>query len=140
MIFEVETDGGEDAEYVFREAVKTFYEQLSIFNRELALTTTSSVVVADANDDDLKKLLVSIDDLNFSARSHNCLTRSYIKYLGDLVLMSEKELSDIKNLGKKSLDEIKDKMEELGYPVNSVLPDELATQLKAKLAQLKDKV
>ncbi len=140
LIFEVETDGGEDAEYVFREAVKTFYEQLSIFNRELALTTTSSVVVADANDDDLKKLLVSIDDLNFSARSHNCLTRSYIKYLGDLVLMSEKELSDIKNLGKKSLDEIKDKMEELGYPVNSVLPDELATQLKAKLAQLKDKV
>lgn len=140
LIFEIETDGGEDAEYVFREAVKTFYEQLSIFNRELALTSTSSAVIVDANDDDLKKLLVSIDDLNFSARSHNCLTRSYIKYLGDLVLMSEKELSDIKNLGKKSLDEIKDKMEELGYPVNSVLPDELATQLKAKLAQLKDKV
>lgn len=141
LIFEVETDGGEDAEYVFREAVKTFYEQLSIFNRELALASSQAAsTVVDSGDDELKKLLVSVDDLNFSARSHNCLTRSYIKYLGDLVLMSEKELSDIKNLGKKSLDEIKDKMEELGYPVNTSLSDEIATQLKAKLAQLKDKV
>lgn len=140
LIFEVETDGGEDAEYVFREAVKTLYEQLSIFNKELVLSNSAQATVADGSDEELKKLLVSIDDLNFSARSHNCLTRSYIKFLGDLVLMSEKELSDIKNLGKKSLDEIKDKMEELGYPVNNELPEELANQLKAKLAQLKDKV
>jgi len=141
LIFEVETDGGEDAEYVFREAVKNLYDQLSIFNKELALANTSQQTVVEGGaDDELKKLLVSIDDLNLSARSHNCLTRSYIKFLGDLVLMSEKELSDIKNLGKKSLDEIKDKMEELGYPVNVQLSDEIATQLKAKLVQLKDKV
>jgi DNA-directed RNA polymerase subunit alpha len=141
LIFEIETDGAEDAEYVFREAVRTFYGQLSIFNKELVLANSTQSVATDAGgDDELKRLLVSIDDLNFSARSHNCLTRSYIKYLGDLVLMSEKELSGIKNLGKKSLDEIKDKMEELGYPVNSELPEELANQLKVKLAQLKDKV
>jgi len=143
LIFEIETDGQEDAEYIFREAVKTMYDQLSIFNKELAIvnaSTSSSAPVKGEKDDEFKKLLVSIDDLNLSARSHNCLTRSYIKYLGDLVLMSEKELSDIKNLGKKSLDEIKDKMDELGYPVGTSLPEETATQLKAKLVHLKDKV
>ena len=77
--------------------------------------------------------------MNLSARSHNCLTRGYVKYLGDLVLMSEKELSEVRNLGKKSLDEIKEKMEEMGYPVGTVLPEELLSALKTKLAQLKDK-
>ena len=77
--------------------------------------------------------------MNLSARSHNCLTRAFVKYLGDLVLMSEKELAEVRNLGKKSLDEIKDKMEEMGYPVGTELPDELLANLKAKLAQLKDR-
>jgi DNA-directed RNA polymerase subunit alpha len=53
--------------------------------------------------------------------------------------MSEKELSEVRNLGKKSLDEIKEKMEEMGYPVGTVLPEELLSALKTKLAQLKDK-
>lgn len=142
LIFTIETDGQTDAETVFKEAVKTLYEQLSIFNRELAISggaPMSAVSNKNENDGELKKLLTSIDDLNLSARSHNCLTRASVKYLGDLVLMSEKELGEVRNLGKKSLDEIKEKMEEMGYPVNTELPEELLSALKAKLAQLKDR-
>lgn len=139
LVLNIETDGQTDAESVFKEAVKTLYEQLSIFNKELSISSSQSSSVKSENDGELKKLLTSIDDLNLSARSHNCLTRGYVKYLGDLVLMSEKELSEVRNLGKKSLDEIKEKMDEMGYPVGTELPEELLTQLKAKLAQLKDR-
>jgi DNA-directed RNA polymerase subunit alpha len=139
LIFTVETDGQTEAEAVFREAVKTLYEQLSIFNKELSISSSAPTVTKNENDGELKKLLTSIDDLNLSARSHNCLTRAFVKYFGDLVLMNEKELAEVRNLGKKSLDEIKDKMEEMGYPVGTELPEELLGALKAKLAQLKDR-
>ena len=139
LVLNIETDGQIEAEAVFKEAVKTLYEQLSIFNKELSISSQAPVAAKSENDGELKKLLTSIDDLNLSARSHNCLTRGYVKYLGDLVLMSEKELSEVRNLGKKSLDEIKEKMEEMGYPVGTVLPEELLSALKTKLAQLKDK-
>ncbi len=139
LVLSLETDGQVDAETVFKEAVKTLYDQLSIFNKELSLSGTTTATVKNENDGELKKLLISIDDLNLSARSHNCLTRGYVKYLGDLVLMSEKELSEVRNLGKKSLDEIKEKMDEMGYPVGTELPEELLSALKAKLAQLKDR-
>lgn len=139
LIFEVETDGQQDAELIFRESIKNLYNQLGIFNKELNIANTQAAVGKTENDGELKKLLTNIDDLNLSARSHNCLTRAYIKYLGDLVLMGEKEIMEIKNLGKKSLDEIKEKMEELGYPIGTALPDELASTLRTKLAQLKDK-
>ena len=139
LVLRLETDGQVDAETVFKEAVKTLYDQLSIFNKELSISSTTTATVKNENDGELKKLLISIDDLNLSARSHNCLTRGYVKYLGDLVLMSEKELSEVRNLGKKSLDEIKEKMDEMGYPVGTELPEELLSALKAKLAQLKDR-
>ncbi len=139
LVLSLETDGQVDAETVFKEAVKTLYDQLSIFNKELSISSTTTATVKNENDGELKKLLISIDDLNLSARSHNCLTRGYVKYLGDLVLMSEKELSEVRNLGKKSLDEIKEKMDEMGYPVGTELPEELLSALKAKLAQLKDR-
>lgn len=142
LIFTVETDGQTEAETVFREAVKTLYEQLSIFNKELSISggvAVSGSLAKSENDGELKKLLTSIDDLNLSARSHNCLARASVKYLGDLVLMNEKELAEVRNLGKKSLDEIKDKMEEMGYPVGTELPEELLSALKAKLVQLKDR-
>ena len=90
-------------------------------------------------DGELRKLITPIDDLKFSARSHNSLARAEIKFFGELVLMNEKDLAEIRNLGKRSLDEIKEKMEELGYPVGTVLPEELVQNLKAKLAQLKEK-
>jgi len=139
LIFTIETDGQNEAEAVFREAVKTLYEQLSIFNKELSISSSAPAAAKNENDGELKKLLTSIDDLNLSARSHNCLTRAFVKYFGDLVLMNEKELAEVRNLGKKSLDEIKEKMEEMGYPVGTELPEELLGALKAKLAQLKDR-
>ncbi|MEF3192025.1 MAG: DNA-directed RNA polymerase subunit alpha [Campylobacterales bacterium] len=137
VVFEIVTDGQADPVTLFKDAVETMYRQMSIFGKELGIQAAFTDSSADESESDLKKLLVSIDDLNLSARSHNCLIRSNIKYVGDLVLMSEKGLAEVKNLGKKSLDEIKQRLEEYGFPVGSELPEPLLSALKQKLTQLK---
>ena len=57
---------------------------------------------------------ITIEELNLSVRSYNCLKREGINTVGDVVLKSESELMDIRNFGQKSIDEVKAKLEELG--------------------------
>ncbi len=138
IVFTIETDGQDSAEKIFQDAVSVLFDQLSILNKQPAQEANQQAPKAEV-DGELRKLITPIDDLKFSARSHNSLARAEIKFFGELVLMNEKDLAEIRNLGKRSLDEIKEKMEELGYPVGTVLPEELVQNLKAKLAQLKEK-
>lgn len=62
-----------------------------------------------------KILNKSIEELDFSVRSYNCLKKSNVNTLKDLLQYSNEEIMKIKNLGKKSLDEIKEKMDKYGY-------------------------
>lgn len=136
VIFDVQTNGQVTPIEAFKEAVSVMYSQMSVFNKVFDL---SEVTVSDSGDDsvELKDLVVKIEDLNLSARSFNSLDRSGLKFLGELVLMSEVEVKNIKNLGKKSFDEISDKLEALGYPIDSTLPENVASALRRKLEQLK---
>ena len=135
-VFTVETNGQIAPLDAFKEAVSVMYSQMSVFNKVFDL---SEVNVNTASDEsvELKDLIAKIEDLNLSARSFNSLDRSGIKFLGELVLMSEVEVKNIKNLGKKSYDEISEKLESLGFPVDIVLPENVASALRKKLEQLK---
>ena len=137
-VFTVETDGQISPIDAFKEAITTMYAQMSVFNKVFDL---SEVKLVEANNSenaiDLKDLIVKIDELGLSARSFNSLDRAGIKFVGDLVLMSEVEVKSIKNLGKKSLEEISDKFEEIGYPISSSLDEDTASALRKKLEQLK---
>ena len=82
--------------------------------------------------------MIKIDTLNLSARCFNCLDRSGLKYVGELVIMSENELKNIKNMGKKSYDEIADKLYELGYPVGGEIAEDILQLLNRKLAKIKN--
>jgi DNA-directed RNA polymerase subunit alpha len=55
-----------------------------------------------------------IEDLDFSVRTYNCLKRAGINSIGDLVARSEDDMMKVRNLGKKSLEEVIQKLEELG--------------------------
>jgi DNA-directed RNA polymerase subunit alpha len=92
---------------------------------------------AEATTIDLKDLIVKIEDLNLSARSFNSLDRAGLKFVGDIALMSEVEVKSIKNLGKKSLEEISDKFAEIGFPIDGSLDEDTASALRKKLEQLK---
>jgi DNA-directed RNA polymerase subunit alpha len=137
IVFDIVSDGSREPMEIFRYAVDTMYKQLGIFTAEFGIKSAVAAPKNKEDDDRLKKLLTKIEDLNLSARSHNCLTRASIKYVGEVALMSESELGKVKNLGKKSLDEIKMKMEEVGFPVGTELPGELASALDEKLSELK---
>ena len=135
-VFNVKTNGQISPITAFKEAVSVMYSQMSVFNKVFDL---SEVTVSDSGEEpaEVKELVVKIDELNLSARSFNSLDRAGLKFLGELVLMSEVEVKNIKNLGKKSYDEIAEKMESLGYPVENTLPENVASALRRKLEQLK---
>ncbi len=135
-VFNVQTNGQITPIAAFKEAVSVMYSQMSVFNKVFDL---SEVTVSDAGEEpvELKDLIVKIDDLNLSARSFNSLDRAGLKFLGELVLMSEVEVKNIKNLGKKSFDEIQEKLESLGFPIENTLPENVASALRRKLEQLK---
>ncbi len=135
-VFNVQTNGQITPISAFKEAVSVMYSQMSVFNKVFDL---SEVTVNDVGEEpvELKDLIIKIDDLNLSARSFNSLDRAGLKYLGELVLMSEVEVKNIKNLGKKSFDEIQEKLESLGFPIENTLPENVASALRRKLEQLK---
>ena len=54
------------------------------------------------------KLFTKVEDLEFSARSLNCLAKANIKYLGDLIQLTEEDLLNLENFGKRSLFEVRD--------------------------------
>ena len=83
------------------------------------------------------KLFESVENLNLSARSFNCLDKAEIRFIGELAIMEENELKELKNLGKKSLEEIKAVMQEIGYPVGNPDLKDKKEQLRAKLEELK---
>ena len=72
------------------------------------------IVLSRKRDSKMKKLETSIDDLDFSVRAYNCLKRANINTLGDLTEKTELEMMKIRNLGKKSLKEVIDKIKEMG--------------------------
>lgn len=132
VIFTVETDGLISPIEAFKDSLEAMYTQMSVFNGVLDIditpkeeTTSSSV--------ELNKLLQSVEELNLSARSFNCLDRAEIRFVGELALMSELELKNLKNLGKKSLEEITEKIAEYGFPMSESISDELASAFKKKI-------
>jgi DNA-directed RNA polymerase subunit alpha len=62
----------------------------------------------------METLSRSVDELELSVRSYNCLKNADIKYIGDLVTKTEAEMLKTKNFGRKSLNEIKDLLTEMG--------------------------
>ncbi len=136
IVFTVETDGLITPIEAFKDALEAMYSQMSVFKRILDLDVVKNEESVSSSVE-LNKLLQSIEDLNLSARSYNCLDRAEIKFVGELALMSEAELKNLKNLGKKSLEEIKQVMEELEFPVGFEFSEETANVLRQKIQDLK---
>ena len=82
---------------------------------ELSETASSTDYMIEPNNDqsnsDLNK---TVEELDLSVRSYNCLKRASINTVSDLTDMSEEEMMKVRNLGRKSLKEIKEKLEGMG--------------------------
>lgn len=114
LIMSVHTDGSLRPEDAMSLGAKILIEHLNIITNLSEIADLTGVMNAKQEDTKLKKLETSIDDLDFSVRAYNCLKRAGINTLGDLTEKTELEMMKIRNLGKKSLKEVVDKIKELG--------------------------
>ncbi len=106
LILDVETNGGIDAGEAVRIAARILRDQLTVF---VDLKAEAAEAAATTGAKDLSPILFrSIDDLELTVRSLNCLKAENVYYIGDLVQRTESDLLKTPNLGKKSLTEIRD--------------------------------
>ena len=113
LVIEVWTDGSLKPYEALSLAAKIMTEHLELFI-DLSETTKNTQVMVEKEESQKEKVLeMSIEDLELSVRSFNCLKRAGISTVEDLINKSEAEMMKVRNLGKKSLDEVTNKLHAL---------------------------
>ncbi len=114
LTLEIWTDGSISPKDGVSIGAKILEEHLKLFI-ELAEGAQTFEIMADKEEDVKDKVLeMSIEEMELSVRSFNCLKRAGINTVQELTHKTEDEMIKIRNLGKKSLDEVKNKLEEMG--------------------------
>ena len=114
LIMEVWTNGSISPEESIALASRILIEHFEVLANLNEIADETGLMISNTEDPNLKILETSIDDLDFSVRAYNCLKRANILTLNDLVEKSENEMMKIRNLGKKSLKEVLDKVKDMG--------------------------
>jgi DNA-directed RNA polymerase subunit alpha len=106
LVMTIETNGAIGPEEAVRQSARILVEQLSVF---AALEGTAEPVLSQRTSPSVDPILLRpVDDLELTVRSANCLKAENIYYIGDLIQRTENELLKTPNLGRKSLNEIKE--------------------------------
>ena len=114
LIIEVWTDGSLKADEALSLAAKVMTEHLALFIDLSEATKHTQVMVEKEESMKEKVLEMTIEDLELSVRSYNCLKRAGITNVEDLANKTESEMLKVRNLGKKSFDEVTNKLHSLG--------------------------
>ena len=114
LVLSVWTDGSMTPQEAIALASRIIIEHFEILTDLNSIADVSGMMIEKTEDPKVKALETTIEDLDFSVRAYNCLKRAGIHTLQDLVNKSETDMMKIRNLGKKSLKEVLDKVKELG--------------------------
>lgn len=114
LIMEINTNGSKSCQEVLALSAKILIEHLNLFVELNDLALGTSIMAEEEEDTSHKVLDMPIEDLDLSVRSYNCLKRANIQTVQELINRTEDDMNKIRNLGKKSLKEIKEKVIELG--------------------------
>ena len=125
LILEVWTNGALKPEEAVSKAAKILNDHLKLFQNMDGLADEiedddESTFVEEVVDEKSRILDTTIEDMDLSVRSFNCLKRAGINTIADLVDKSEDDMMKVRNLGRKSLDEVKKKLDEFGVSLKSV--------------------
>ncbi len=119
LTIEVFTNGALAPDEAISLAAKVLSEHLSLFIELSENAKTAEVMVEKEEDDKEKVLEMNIDELELSVRSFNCLKRASINTVEELISKTPEEMMKVRNLGRKSLDEVFAKLKELGLELRS---------------------
>ena len=114
LIIEVWTDGSLKAHEALSLAAKVMTSHLNLFIDLSEATKNTQVMIEKEESQKVKVLETSIEELELSVRSFNCLKRAGIATVEDLISKSQADMMKVRNLGKKSLDEVTAKLHSLG--------------------------
>ena len=119
LTIEVWTDGTISAKEAISLGAKILNDHLNLFI-DLSEEAARTEMMAEKSDNGKEKILeMTIEELDLSVRSFNCLKRAGINNVEDLTSKTEEELMKVRNLGKKSFEEVKAKLEALGFDLVS---------------------
>ena len=114
LIMNVWTNGSIKPEEAIALASRILIEHFEILTDLSSIADATGMMIEKTEDPAVKALETSIEDLDFSVRAYNCLKRAGIHTLQDIVNKSETDMMKIRNLGKKSLKEVLDKIRDMG--------------------------
>lgn len=119
LTLEVWTDGTISAKEAVSLGAKVLNEHLNLFV-DLSEEAYATEIMVEKDDKGKEKVLeMTIEELDLSVRSFNCLKRAGINTVEDLISKSEEEMMKVRNLGRKSLEEVIQKLEALGFKLSS---------------------
>ena len=114
LVMDIETNGAITPRDALGVAAKIIQDQMSVFiNFDINEISDISADI-ESEPEFNKNLLKSIDELELSVRSYNCLKNERISYVGDLAIRTEAEMLKTSNFGRKSLNELKDNLKSMG--------------------------
>ena len=119
LTLEVWTDSTITAKDAASLGAKILSDHLTVFTNLSDAVTSSSTVVEKVADHPDAKLSMTIDELDLSVRSYNCLKRANINTVADLIDKTGEDMMRVRNMGKKSLDEVQKKLEMMGLSLAS---------------------
>ncbi|MDU7319715.1 MAG: DNA-directed RNA polymerase subunit alpha [Clostridioides difficile] len=114
LVLEVWTNGSINPQEGISLAAKVLVEHLNLFIDLTEHVSSVEIMVEKEEDKKEKVLEMTIEELDLSVRSYNCLKRAGINTVEELANKSEDDMMKVRNLGKKSLEEVIQKLEELG--------------------------
>lgn len=114
LTLDVWTDGSIRADEAISLGAKILSKHLSLFINLTEKTDEVEITSEDGENDKEKILEMTIEELDLSVRSYNCLKRAGINTVEELIRRSDEEMMKVRNLGKKSLEEVQNKLKELG--------------------------
>lgn len=137
LLMEIWTNGSIDPRSAVAQAAHILLDQLGIFVGEGLIVEKEEPVISEPKKKLNENLFRRIEEIELSVRSANCLENADIKYIGELVQKTEAEMLRTKNFGRKSLNEIKELLGEMGLSLGMKLEDFPA---RKDLEQMKEQV
>ncbi len=116
LTLEVWTDGSLKANEAISMSAKILMEHLELFLDLADGVSETESILSEKSDNEKEKVLdLTIDELDLSVRSFNCLKRAGINTVEDLIMKSEDDMMKVRNLGRKSLEEVIAKLDSFGF-------------------------
>lgn len=119
LTIEVETNGTLTAREVISLSGKLIQDHIGLFVELVENMAEMEILVSREEDKQTKVLEMTIEDMDLSVRSYNCLKRAGISTVEDLTKKSESDLAKVKNLGKRSLEEVQEKLQSYGLSLRN---------------------